>query len=711
MPSAAASPTAAEGGPDLLRPSSVLLLGPDRPGSRTARALTALTRHARAGAVIHLDTGHSVAAVRAGLTAAAARGPFECAVCHDVEVALVRVVLDDLTAVGIRLLVLGSGPTSGLDELVAAARQAGVRVLGPGGYGPFVAEHGLYLNPLPRLGSSSLAVLTQSGNVLLSAVADQRHLAGSVPAVAWGLGHSADLGLAEAVDLVAGDPAITAIAVHGEGFHQGRPLLRAVARAARRKPVLLLHGGTSTAGRAAAASHTGSLGTPKAVVRGAFGQAGAELLDRSDELVPVALALSVMPSSDLAGLVVVADGGGQGTLMVDALAEQGIGLAALGAGTARRLADLLGPDAHLGNPVDVGMGPIERPVLALEAVGRLLLDDTVDGVVAVGVIGGYAQHFDDPALVAAEVAAATELGRLSRRLGKPVLLVSGYAPDLPDAYRVLWEHGVPVLPSVDLAARTLRALRARAGFVRTQDARSCFAEQGAAGPRSVPDVLDVPTVLDEQTARAWLLGRGLDAGPYRVARTADEAAGSMEPGVRYALKVLSSQLVHKSDVAGVRLDVTRQDVREQYPALLDAVAARAPQAVVDGVAVVPMAPAGVELIVGGLRDPDLGPMVTVGSGGVLAELVRDAGFRAAPLTEVEADELVRSTTGDRLLDGYRGRPVAGREAVVALVLLLGRIMADHPEVSEIDLNPVIVSGGSLHLVDVRVVLTGKPPTP
>jgi acetate---CoA ligase (ADP-forming) len=711
MPPPARSPSDAAGPLDVLRPSSVLLLGPARPGSRTSRAFLALRRHAAPGAVARVDASRGADAVRIGLAAAAAPGRgFGCAVCHDVEVAVLLAVLDDLTALGVRLLVLGSGPAPGLDGLVTAARRAGIRVLGPGAYGPFVAEHGLFLNPLPGLRPSSLAVLTQSGNVLLSAVADQRHLAGSVAAVAWGLGRASDLGPAEAVTLLADDPAVTAIAVHGEGFGEGRAVLRAVARAARRKPVVLLHGGTSDAGRTAATSHTGSLGTPRAVVHGAFTQAGAEVLDRTDELVPVGLALSVLPPSGVAGLVVVADGGGQGTLMVDALAGQGIGLAELRPATARRLAALLGPDAHVGNPVDVGMGPIEQPVLALDAVGRLLLDEAVDCVVAVGVIGGYAQHFDDAALVASEVAAATELGRLSQRLRKPVVLVSGYAPDLPEAYRVLWDHGVPVLLSVDLAARALRALRSRTWFLATQGERTGF-EQPDPRPVAPRSATEQVTTLDEQAGREWLLRRGLDTGPYQVVRTAQEAVSWMEPGARYALKVLSSQVVHKSDVGGVRLDVTGENAAGELAALLAAVTVGAPDAVVEGVAVVPMAPAGVELILGGYRDPELGPMVMVGSGGLLAELVRDAGFRAAPPTVLEADELLRATRRDRLLAGWRGRPEGDREAVLKLLVRLGEVMAAHPEVSEIDLNPVVVAGDSLHLVDVRVVLTGKPPTP
>lgn len=685
----------------VLKPDTILVLGPAGAANRTARTVAALRRYKSETEVAYVDTSQGLERAREEMRTIAAENSYDCVLCYDVSAEFVASLLDIMSQMDVQLIALGSAGTQGVTGLAAQATQHNIRIMGPNAYGPFIGNSQLFINPLPPSRPTGLAVLTQSGNVTLDAVAELRHLAASGPAFAWGLGNgTADLGLAEAVTIAANDPDVTAVAVHGEGFTQGRAVLRAVASAARRKPVVLLQGGTSDAGRASALSHTGNLSTSKAVTSGAFLQAGAEVVGRSDEFVPVSLAMSLLPDVKAANVAVIADGGGQATLMVDALAEHGIGVSPLPPATVFRLKTIVGGDAHIGNPLDVGSSPVEHPTAALAAAHAVLDSDDIDCVLVVGVIGSYALHFDAPELAGAEETAVEDLAKHAAKVGKALIFVSSYAEDTPAAYQRLWENGVPVIGSIDIAARTVRALQNRSAFLTRATDRTTFP---AAAPTCSSSNFET-AVLDESGSRHRLEEYGLQVGQLTVTSSADEAAAVMQPGKKYVLKIVSPDISHKSDVGGVRLNVSSDNVVEEFGKLTAAVKLNAPEACIGGISVAPMAMPGVEMIVGAYRDPIYGPCIAVGSGGVLAELIRDTVVRVAPVTLLEAEEMIQATMSARLLDGYRGSPPADQAGLARLVVAVGEIVAAQTEVQEIDLNPVIVSATCPQVADARVVV-------
>ncbi len=693
--------------PNVLVPSSILVVGSGSASTRAGTTLRSLRRNASAGGVAHIDTDSGLDAVRAAL-ARPASPHVDCVLVYDLSPREIAGLIPALCRLGARTLVLGAGDTEGLPELIGAARRTGIRVLGPGAYGPFTGDSGLLINPVHGTEPTGLGVFAQSGNVVLDVVAALRRTGDLLPRFAWGLGRSSDLGLAEAVEAAAADDACTAIAIHAEGFNEGGRLLRAVSEAARSKPVLLLQGGTSAAGSASALSHTGSLSTSRAIVSGLFRQAGAQVVERVDDLTVLGAALSTLREPRADAVAVVADGGGQATLMMDALADRDVPTASLSASTVERVANLLGAGSHVANPVDVGVSPVARPTVAFEVASVLLRAAEVDCIVVVGVVGGYAVHFAAPELEGEETAAAGAIADEAARLGKTLVFVSSYSGDLPPAYRALRRAGFPVVDSIDDAATIVSAVRERAAFLRTADARSRFIN--AAEP-SDSDSSGSAVVLDEAASRGKLAGLGLPLGSFDVVRTADEAVAAMEPGREYVIKIVSPDISHKSDAGGVRLRVARENAVAEYHRLLSDVRRNEPDARIDGVSVAPMAEPGVEILVGAYRDPQFGACIAVGSGGILAELIRDTVVRAAPVTSHEAAEMLTMTRSARLFSGYRGAPASDLDGLVELIVTVSEIAAAHPEILEIDLNPVIVSPTSPQVADARVVLRQDAPAP
>lgn len=412
--------------------------------------------------------------------------------------------------------------------------------------------------------------------------------------------------------------------------------------------------------------------------------------------------MSMLSDARADAVAVVADGGGQATLMMDALADRDVPIAALSTGAAALVSRHLDTDAEIANPVDVGTSPIARPTAAFDVIRELLHAVEVDCIVVVGVIGAYSVHFAAPELSAEEEEAAEAIAAEASRMGKILLFVSSYADDPSPAYSALRRAGIPVVDSIDDAATIVRAVRERSEFLRTADLRSVFAEERRAGRGEAGERL---RVLDEAESRATLASRGLPLGSFGVVRTPDEARHAMTPGREYVLKIVSPDISHKSDAGGVRLRVVQDNAETEYRRLLSDVGRNEPDARIDGVSVAPMAAPGVEIIVGAYRDPQFGACIAAGSGGILAELIRDAVIRAAPVTRHEAAEMVGLTRSARLLSGYRGAPRADVDGLIDLIVAVSEIMAAHPEIQEIDLNPVIVSPSSPQVADARVVLS------
>lgn len=583
-------------------------------------------------------------------------------------------------------------------RLREAIAETGVRVIGPNTSGMLNVSSGANLVGLPGVPEGPVSIVTQSGNMLLSLVNDDRQLNGPGFHAYVGLGNQSDVRYDECIEALARQPETGSVALHSEGFVDGRAVLTALAATAPNTPVVLLRGGRSEIGQRTALSHTGSIAGSDAVATAVLRQAGAELVDRSDELAVIAGTLATTPALPAGKKVaILSDGGGHATLAADALADAGVALAAVSDATQQALREILGTAAAVHNPVDVAGATDADPAVFADCIRTLVADPEVGMVLIVGLFGGYHVRFD-PRLAAAEDATARELLTISADSGIPLLVQSCYAAEDLGNHNLLREGGVQVVASIDHAVRAVTALYRRGRRIATAAQRSSLVL-----PEQSPRVLPAG-VFDEPGARRLVEAAGVDVGPWTLAASAEEAAAAVaEFGVPCALKVVSAQVLHKSDAGGVVLNVTADDARDRASAMLRAVRTHVPDAVIDGIVVTPMAEPGVELLVGATRDPIYGPVVAFGTGGVLVEALADVTFRAAPFTELEALEMIDETVASRMLDGYRNLPAVDRGALARFLVEIGDIVAATPQISELDLNPVIASGNRILPVDVRVI--------
>ncbi len=587
------------------------------------------------------------------------------------------------------------------EELVAVAREAGVRLIGPNTSGVFNLPARLNLAGIPDVPRGPIGLLSQSGNVTLGLLTEAR-LHSSLGFSSYvGVGNEADVQFHEYLAYLREDPHTAVVIIYAEGFRNGRAFLQEARQTVPETPVVIHKAGRSEAGRRAAGSHTGALATDPGVTDLLLRQAGVVSIRRSDQLFAAAEVLALQPPLRGSRVAVLADGGGHATMAADALAEYGIELTTLTDATRRRLAELLPPAASVRNPVDVAGGADRDPALFAPVLEAIFADPHVDGVLLVGLFGGYAMRFATQH-APAEEATAEAVTSLAAHSGKALVVQSAYAGHKPPVYQTLYRGGVPVHESIDVAARCISVLAERGNYLRTASTRSSFV---VGSPAARSRLAGEHGLLPEHRARELLEGYGAPVAPWRLARSPEDAAAAAEEwGRRVALKVVSADVAHKSDVGGVMLNLTADEALAGYEAVLRRVTAALPGARIEGVLVSPMAERGVEMIVGMVRDPTFGPVAMTGLGGVLVELLGEVSFRALPPTELEIGEMLDELSATRMLGGFRGSEAVNRKALVELILTVSTIAQAEPSISAIDLNPVILTPDSATIVDARVIV-------
>jgi acyl-CoA synthetase (NDP forming) len=567
---------------------------------------------------------------------------------------------------------------------VAAA--SGLRLLGPNTSGFLVPRMRLFASFVPaarEIPAGPVGVVAQSGGVchaLAFLLADRR----CGVSLAVGLGNAADVDAADALDHLAADPATRAIALHLEGVRDGRRLMSAVARAAARKPVVALKVGRGDVDRFAQ-SHTGALLGSFRLARSALAQAGAVIVDDVEELVAAVAALARVRLPPGAPAVALLTGqAGPGLVMADELATAGVPLPELAPATTARVAELLPPITFQRNPVDSG-----RPGPTFRDVAAALGDDPGVDLVAV-----YALH-EPPALdpVAALVPAPSA--------GAAYLFVTGGPrAALGASAKALEAAGVPVFDSPGAGARAVAALVRDA---RAQ-ARTGNEEPASSGVATVEEDLR-PICGDEAATKALVERLGIRCPRRVVCDTRAQARDALrELDSPVAVKVLDPAILHKTEAGGVILGVATED---ELAAALDAIdrISAAPRYLVEE-----LAPPGVDLLVGAARDPAFGATVVLGLGGVTAEALEDVAVRTVPLTRADVAEMVEELQGAPLLRGFRGLPAVDPDALASVVLALGELLHAHPELAEIELNPLRATRRGLIALDALAVTSpiGEP---
>ena len=678
----------------LFAPRSVAVLGASTDPSKWGNWLARNTLRGSHRRPVHLINrrGGSIDGHPLIASLAEAGEPVETVVVSVPEAGLEQAVEESL-AQGARALIVITAGLAEKDEagrlreraLVERVRNAGAVMLGPNCIGVFdaLAEFHVSSNDYP---GGSIGLVSQSGNLSLELGMLLERCGLGLSRFA-SIGNQADVRLPELVEHLAGHEPTRAIAIYAEDVSDGRAFVEAARAAERQKPVILLNSGRSAAGARGAASHTGALVTSDAVIAAACREAGIVRVDSPGELVDACQAFVRSPRAHGRRVAVIADGGGHGSVAADLVSASGLEVPAFSDELVARIEPQLERAGSVANPVDIIDGA--DGLASFTGIARACLESgEVDAVLITGYYGGYALYSDE--YRAEEPREALALAALQRELDRPVVVHSIFAEEV-GAGTDLRTHG---LASYERGEQAVRALAALA---------TPLPAPAVAAPPAASPLAGTPGYVE---ARALLLGAGIAYGDGGPARGADEAVEIAERLALYpvTLKAVDARLVHKSDLGGVRVGLADADA-------LRAAASEMSERLSPELLFVERTADvrdGIELVIGATRDPRFGAVVLVGLGGILVETLRDTALALAPLDAAVAELLLRSLRAAAVLDGVRGRPAVDVAAAAGAVVALGDAMAAHPEIAELEVNPLLVTPRGALALDARVALNPKP---
>ena len=599
--------------------------------------------------------------------------------------------------------------------LVACARRHGMRLVGPNCLGVLNTEPAVRLDATfaPTYPSAGrIAFSSQSGALGLAILEYSAHLNLGISHFV-SVGNKADVSGNDLLEYWERDPGTDLILLYLESFGNPRRFTQIARRVGRKKPIVAVKSGRTGAGQRAAASHTGSLAGSDAAVDALCLQSGVIRTDTIEELFDVAMLLAHQPVPKGGRVAIVTNAGGPGIMASDACESHGLEVVTLAEETVAALRAFLPREASTKNPVD--MIASAAPESFEKAIRLVANDARVDAVLAIYVPPVVTRPLDVAQAIVRGTAAAAEDARGRGEAPKPVLTCFMGSHGVPEGLRSLHQGQIPSYAFPESAAIALARVVRYGRWLATPegterrfedvDPRRAQAALARAGARAEAGET---AWLDPGETRELLAAYGLATPPDRVVRDEEEAVrAAAAAGGPVVLKLVSPSITHKSDVGGVVLDLrSESEVREAFRGIGARLAARGWSDRMEGVLVQPMIREGVEAIVGVTHDRSFGPLVMFGIGGVHVELLRDVAFRVHPLTDRDARELVRSVRGFPLLDGYRGSPPGDVAALEELLLRVSQLAGDHPEIAEMDLNPlkVLPPGRGCVVVDARVLV-------
>ncbi|MCS6302110.1 MAG: GNAT family N-acetyltransferase [Nitrospira sp.] len=597
-------------------------------------------------------------------------------------------------------------------QLVAKVRQHGMRMIGPNCFGIVNTDPGIRLNAtftslFPPQGR--VAMSSQSGALGLAALAGARRVRLGISSFA-SVGNKADVSTNDLLQYWEEDPATDTILLYVESFGNPRRFARIARRVSRCKPIIAVKAGRSQSGRRAASSHTAALAASDVAVDALFHQAGVIRAESLDELLNVAAGFSNQPLPPGRRVGIVTNAGGPAILCTDACEAGALVVPELSNRTKATLASSLPSVAALNNPVDLIASA--TPDQYAKTIATLLSADEIDALIILYI----ALTVRDTADIARGILTGIENGRKAGAKTKPVFIGWMAEGDMDRTFSVRTET-IPTYPLPETPALVLSKAVS-------------YGEWRKQRPGMVPDFDDLDLAAARticaaalsQRGTGWLtteetrnilnaIGLSIQAGG--VAKTADEAA-ALASGVGYpvAVKLASHQIVHKTEVGGVQLNLKdEQAVRRAFDSMRMYLAETNQLDAMEGVLVQPMVTGGVEVMIGVTEDPLFGPLIAFGLGGIHVEILGDVQFRITPLTDFDAAEMIRGIKGYRLLTGYRGHLPADLEALEETLLRISRLVEEIPQISELDLNPIFTlpPGRGCRVVDARIRVNHADP--
>ena len=589
-------------------------------------------------------------------------------------------------------------------QVAAKVREAGIPLIGPNCLGvinaaPEIRMNATFATKIPDYGK--LAFISQSGALCTSVLdyAEARQM-GFSKFISFG--NKADVKATDILEYLADDPETNTIAMYLEDISDGQKFIDIASKIfwEKKKPLICLKSGRSAEGAKAVSSHTGSLAGSDQVYNAIFAQCGVQRVNTVSELFDYAALYTTQPLPKGNRLAIITNAGGPGIMATDAAVSAGLKLAELSEQTKETLKPSLPAAASLHNPVDViGDARHDR----YEAATRVILDDpNVD----MGMVILTPQSMTDVENIGAIIPKAIE------GIDKPVVAAFMGVRDVAPGVELLVKNGVPNYSFPEDGINSLGAAYRLIGLRDLGD-REHVRFDDCDVERAKTIIADALGGADEKyltqaECRPLFECYKLPLLKSGVAQSADEAAAIVQDiGRKVVMKVMSADVVHKFDAGGVILNVDGPDAaKATYAQIFKNVEAHVPGAKIDGILIEEMAAKGTEVIVGCNRDGNFGPLMMFGLGGTLVEVLKDVTFRLAPMWKVSAERMVREIKAYKVLDGFRGAPKADVASIVETILRISEMVTNHPEIAEMDINPLIVhaQGKGSSVADSRVML-------
>lgn len=622
-----------------------------------------------------------------------------------VPAATVPSVIEECGSKGVKVAVIISAgfKETGIDgarlekSVVDKAKAHRIRILGPNCLGAINTNCRLNASFAPEHPSEGpIAFISQSG-ALLTAILDWAKGAGVGFSKIVSLGNKSDISEVDLLNALADDPLTKVICAYMEGVTRGREFMESARRTARKKPVVVLKSGTTDAGARAVSSHTGTLAGSEAAYDSAFQQSGIIRAQSVEDLFDYAIGLSYQPVPERNSVAIITNAGGPGIMATDACERYGVHLAAFERETIESLKRELPAAGSYYNPVDVlGDAKADRYLYAME---KVLSDQNVAGLVIILT----------PQAVTEIEETARKTAKLSARYPeKTVYACFMGGIDVRPGIEILNKHSIPNYSYPERAVLALKAAIDHGVYktrppetyhtrkVDRESVRALFDESLKMGRRQLPDI----------EASKVATSYGIPIASCHLARSADEAEDFADDiGYPVVLKIASPDILHKSDVGGIAVNLTTpRDVRDAYYRVIDNAQRRVEEALIWGVCVHKMIVGAKELIIGMSRDPQFGPLIAFGLGGIYVEVLKDVSFRVAPVSEEAARTMIGEIRAYPLLRGVRGQAGVDINAIVDVILRVSQLSVDFPELIEMDINPLMVyeKGGGAVAADVRM---------
>ncbi len=690
----------------LLSPESVAIVGASqKPGKVGHDILANLVKGGFAGKIIPINpAGGTMMGLPASTNLSSYDGDLDQVIVAVPKSAVVATVKDAIAKKAKSIIMITAGfkesGAAGLaleNEVIGLCKRGGARLLGPNCLGLLNTKNGLnssFAGDLPLPGN--IAIMSQSGALCTSILdlAAGRHL-GLSKLVS--IGNKADINENDLLTYFAQDQETKVIVGYLENIVSGDTFIKVADATCSKKPVVILKSGTSQAGQKAAASHTGVLAGADTAYGAAFKRSGVIRADTFEALFDYATALSMQPLPKGDRVLIITNAGGPGTMAADAVEHAGMTVAELDTNTAAALRGKLPEAASVGNPVDVlGDAPPERYAEALKAAQD---DASVDAIIVI---------LTPQAMTRPTEAARAITGAING--SKPVLASFMGGKEVLPGRQELSAAGLPDYESPERAVAALKVMYEYATWLRRPPRIvTRFRVNRRRAVRIITrsqrnNILQ----MNEVKAKKILDAYGFNVLPGRLVTSADEAVElSRRIGFPVAMKIVSPDIIHKSDMGGVKLNLaSAQQIRDGFDLMMMRIVQQVPHARIEGIYMEKMGEPGLEVILGMSRDAQFGPMLMFGLGGIFVEVMKDVTFHLAPITQDEAIQMLKSTRSYDILQGRRGHKGVDITAIAVGLQRISQLTTDFPQITELDINPFIVGdfGTEPIVADARITL-------